>query len=264
MTNRGQGTGGRGERGVTLVEAAVILAVASILAAIAAPSINGYIEQARQARARADESTIGGAIQDFITDTAEHMFLVNGSDGTDSQPPTHSDSQRVNLLVSDGDIPSLATSVSGESFWTQAVNGTTVDTLSNHLVENNPGESTANRYRTPSDIIVSSPGGNNIDFARSESSGFNAPNAWRGPYLRSPVDPDPWGNRYAVNVAFLKTSTSTAVANITAGFTTTDYPRLDVFVLSAGPDEEIDTKSAQDGAVPGDDDFIYLVSSNAK
>ena len=58
--------------------------------------------------------------------------------------------------------------------------GTTVDTLSNHLVENNPGESSANRYRTPSDIIVSSPGGNNIDFARTESSGFNAPNAWRG------------------------------------------------------------------------------------
>jgi hypothetical protein len=39
---------------------------------------------------------------------------------------------------------------------------------------------------------------------------------------------------------------------------------MDVFVLSAGPDEEIDTKSAQDGVVPGDDDFIYVVSSNAK
>ncbi len=34
-----------------------------------------------------------------------------------------------------------------------------------------------------------------------------------------------------------------------------------MFVLSAGPDEEIDTRSAQDGAVPGDDDFIYVVSS---
>ena len=79
---------------------------------------------------------------------------------------------------------------------------------------------------------------------------------WRGGYLSTATGPDPWGNRYAVNVGFLKPSTTTAISNITAGFATSDYPRLDVFVLSAGPDEEIDTRSAQDGAVPGDDDII--------
>jgi hypothetical protein len=213
---------------------------------------------------REDVQVIGSAVQDFISDNAENQFLIDGSNGTTSEPPTRADANRVNLLVSDGDLPVLAAAVAGETFWTQAVNGTTVDTLSNHLIENAPAEAAGGRYRNPTDITVATPGGNNIDFARSSSSGFNAPYSWRGAYLRGPLDPDPWGNRYAVNVAFLDPAATAVIANITAGFAFTDYPRLDVFVLSAGPDEEIDTRSAQDGAVAGDDDFIYLVSSHAK
>ena len=255
----------RAEAGVSLVEATLILSVIAVLSAIMAPAINDYVESARQARAREDVATIADAIQTFISDTGEHQFLVNASNGAnDYTPPTRADGNRVNLLVSDGDIPTRATAVSGETFWTVAVNGTTVDTLSNHLIENSPAEVATSRYRNPADISLLSPGGSNIDFARTESSGFNAPHAWRGGYLRGPVLSDPWGNRYAVNVAFLDPAPTAVVAAITTGFGVIDYPRLDVFVLSAGPDEEIDTKSAQDGAVPGDDDIIYIVSSNAK
>lgn len=250
---------------MTLVEATVILAVVSTLAAILAPGINGYVEQARQARARQDVQTIGNAIQDFVTDNAEHQFLIIASNGSDdSDPPTRFDNNRVNLLVSDGDIPTLASAISGESFWTQEINTGTVDTFSNHLIENQPTELSTSRYRNANDIAVGTPGGNNIDFARDTSSGFNAPYSWRGPYLRGPVDPDPWGNRYAANVVFLDPSPTANITGLTAGFTFAQYARLDVFVLSAGADEEIDTKSAQDGAVPGDDDIIHLVSSHAK
>lgn len=260
------------EDGMSMVEAAVILAVVATLSAVLAPAINGYVDQARQARAREDVKTISDAIQAFITDNAEHQFLRDATTATTGQPPTREDGNRVDLLVSDGDIPTLATAVSGESFWTQAVNSTTVDTLSNHLIENAPlsadGTSGgATRYRNGPDITVNTPGGNNIDFARTASSAHNAPYFWRGPYLRSPVDPDPWGNRYAVNVVFLDPSVTATISGITnpgTPYGTADYPRLDVFVLSAGPDEEIDTQSAQDGAVPGDDDFIYIVSSHAK
>lgn len=254
----------RSDKGVSLVEASIILAVVAILAGITAPAVGFYVDSARQARAREDVQVIGTAIQDFIADNAENQFLIDASNGTASQPPTHPDANRVNLMVSDGDIPALSAALAAETFWTGAVNGGTIDTLSNHLTENTPAEAAAGHYRNPSDIAVVTPGGNNIDFARSSSSGFNAPYAWRGAYLRGPVDPDPWGNRYAVNVAFLDPSATAAVAGITAGFATADYPRLDVFVLSAGPDEEIDTRSAQDGAVPGDDDFIYVVSAHAK
>lgn len=255
----------RAERGVTLVEASIVLATVAMLSAVLAPSAVIYIDQARQARTREDIKVIADGINEFITDTGEHQFLINASNGgLDEEPPTRADTNRVNLLVSDGDIPTLSTAVAGETFWTQAVNGTTVDTLSNHLIENSPEELATNRYRNPSDITIPFPGGNNIDFARTESSGLNAPHAWRGAYLRGPIDSDPWGNRYAVNVAFLDPAPTAVVTGITAGFGTVDYPRLDVFVLSAGPDEEIDTRSGQDGAVPGDDDFLYLVASHAK
>ena len=64
---------------------------------------------------------------------------------------------------------------------------------------------------------------------------------WRGAYLTSPVDPDPWGNRYAVNVEFLTGGTQ------------------DVVVMSAGPDEQVDSPYAGDGLTAGDDDLFVLV-----
>lgn len=249
---------------MSLVEATIVLSTVSLLTAILAPQAASYVDTARQARAREDAKVIGDAINTFINDNGEVQFLIDGSNGTASQPPTRPDANRVNLLVSDGDIPALATAIAGDTLWTTAVNGTTVDTLSNHLIENVPAEAAGSRYRNPTDITVAAPGGNNTDFARAESSGLNAPYAWRGAYLQGPVDPDPWGNRYAVNVAYLDPSPTAAVAGVATGFLVTDLARLDVFVLSAGPDEEIDTQFDQDGAVPGDDDFVYLVSSHAR
>lgn len=259
----------RNERGVTIIEATIVLSVFALLSAVMAPSVQNYIDNARQVRAREDLQVIGNAIQDFIADNAENQFLIDATGavtGTIISPPGRADANRVNLLVSDGDIPVLAAAINTETFWTLAVNGNTVDTLSNHLIENTPADAAASRYRNPPDIVVAAPGGDNPDFARTSSSGFNAPYAWRGPYLRGPVDPDPWGNRYAVNVAFLDPAPTGAIAGavITGGFVFGDYPRLDVFVMSAGPDEEIDTESAQDGAVPFDDDFVFIVSSHAK
>jgi type II secretory pathway pseudopilin PulG len=260
----------RTQRGMSLIEATIVLSVVALLTAILAPAAAGYIDTSRQARTREDVQAIAEAIQLFIADNGENQFLRFGHGFFSEEPPSRDDAAaaRVDLLVSDGDIPTLGSGVSSETFWTQAVGaaGDPVDTLANHLVQNTPGDEALGdtAYRNPSHIAVGG-GGTAIDFARAESGGFNAPFAWRGAYLRGPVSGDPWGNRYAVNVAFLDPSASTAVTGtITGSFTTTDYPRLDVFVLSAGPDEEIDTPSAQDGAVPGDDDFIYLVSSHAK
>ena len=256
-------------RGVTLIEASIVLATFALLSAIMAPSINIYVDQARAGRAREDVKTIGDAINEFIADNAEHQFLQNGSNGaSDEIPPTHTDGNRVNLLVSDGDVPVLSTAAASDTLWTQTMNGTTIDTLENHLVENvrnsTEPKDANKRYRNPTDITIAFPGGNNIDFARGESSGFNAPYAWRGAYLRGPVRSDPWGSRYAVNVLFLDPEVGSSVGGIPGTVNASDYPRMDVFVMSPGPDEEIDTRIAQDGAVPGDDDFIYLVGSNAK
>jgi type II secretory pathway pseudopilin PulG len=253
------------ERGVSLIEATIVMAVFAVLSAAMAPAIQGYVDRSRQTRARTDVQAIAQALQDWVADTGESQFLINGSNGAlDRDPPSRGDANRVNLLVGDGDIPVLAAAIAAETFWAQGVNSTTVDTFSNHLIENLPAEASTSRYRNPSDMLVLTPGGNQADFARSSSSGFNAPYAWRGGYLRGPVDPDPWGNRYAANVAFLDPAATAAISGITPGFTFGDYARLDVFVMSAGPDEEVDTRAAQDGAVPFDDDFIFVVSANAK
>ena len=254
------------ERGVSLIEAAVILGVVAVLAAILAPGVNGYVEETRRARVLGDLEVIGTAIQTFIEDNGEHQFLSAGKGFFAEEPPDRDDTFRVNLLVSDGDIPVYQTALGAtESFWTQVVNLTTVDTLANHLTQNTPAGDEFVGYRNPNDIAIAGTG-STLDFLRLESSGFNAPFAWRGAYLRAPVDPDPWGNRYAVNVAFLDPAPTGALANVSTAFQADAgaYPRLDVFVLSAGADEEIDTLSAQDGAVPGDDDFIFMVSANAK
>jgi type II secretory pathway pseudopilin PulG len=257
----------RSERGVTLIEASIVLAAISVLTAVLAPSINIYIDQARQARAREETKTIADAINEFITDNAVHQFLIFGNDGScvaaPCASPFHEDANRVNLLVSDGDVPTLAIA---DTLWTQVVNFAEIGTMADHLVDNAPDNDAANRYRNPSDIIVATPGGNGIDFPRTDSSGFNAPYAWRGAYLQGPVNPDPWGNRYAVNVVFLDPAPEGTLSSplVPASVALADYPRMDVFVLSAGPDEEVDTRVGQDGAVPGDDDFIHLVSTNAK
>ncbi len=265
LTVRG-GLLARSARGLSLVEATIILATVSILSAILAPTISGYIDQARIARAREDVRVIGDAINTFIDDNGEKVFLQDGVGAAALNPPANrrdngGTSYRVNLLVSDGDVPTGAAGVTDVAFWLQAVSATFVQTLSDHLIENQPNDTTANRYRNPNDVTTASTGGN-IDFARTESSGFNAPYAWRGAYLKSPVNADPWGNRYAVNVGFLDPSPTIAIANISTAVA--NYPRMDVFVISAGGDEEIDTTPEQDGAVPGDDDIIYVVSSNAK
>jgi type II secretory pathway pseudopilin PulG len=254
-----------GERGVSLVEATVVMAVFALLAAVLAPSVGGYIDAARQTRAREDVQVIATAMRDFMADNAELQFLIDGTGAVSGGvigPPGRGDGNRINLLVSDGDIPELSAAAAADTLWTTAINFTTVDTFSNHLIENTADEIAANRYRNPRDVTTTG-NGLGVDFARPSSGGFNAPYAWRGSYLRGPVDPDPWGNRYAANVVFLDPAVGVAVAGI-PGVAVADYPRMDVFVASAGPDEEVDTRIAQDGAVPGDDDFIFVVSSHAK
>src|SRR6185503_12848455 len=158
------------ERGVSLVEAAIILSVVAVLAGITAPAVGSYVDTAKLARAREDTQVIANAILDFIADNAESQFLIDGSNGTTTEPPTRADANRVNLLVSDGDIPTLSAALAAETFWIGAVNGGTVDTLVNHLVENTPADEAGARYRNPSDITIAVPGGNNIDFARGSSS----------------------------------------------------------------------------------------------
>ncbi|HXH25965.1 MAG TPA: hypothetical protein VNI78_11985 [Vicinamibacterales bacterium] len=198
----------RGELGLTLVEAAAVLLVTAVLVAVAAPITSRSLDTVRLARAQEDADAIATAIHNFVVEfTAFTPFTTTGTAG----------GATVQMLVSDGDIPTLSGVASPQ--WDDPVNPSAaqpVDFLERHLVTNTPGGTGA--YTT----------------------GGGSP--WRGAYISAPIDPDPWGNRYMVNVLHLRTATSN-----------------DVFVLSAGPDEEVDSLFSINGARPGDDDLISVI-----
>jgi type II secretory pathway pseudopilin PulG len=233
------------QTGFTLVEVTIILLVLVVLAAILLPTVQTYINKARIVRCREDVGVIGASVAQFLLDIGEGCFLIKGNGGGNNVtfPPSRRSDNRVNLLVGDGDIPDLG--AGGDAIWLAAVNHKTVDFLERHLVTNNPGGKFENRYRTPGDMVQDSSSGYNI-FARNSYSGFNAEFAWRGAYMTAPVEPDPWGNRYAVNVMFFMPESIN-----------------DVAVLSAGPDKAVSTAFAWDGLAPGGDDIIYVISGNA-
>ena len=207
MTIRRASFGG-GERGVTLLEATVVLAMGAVLALAMAPVASRTVDNARLSRAASDVDAIATAVHNFVVDhTLFVPFTSTGASGGDI----------IEVLVSDGDIPPSGI---GATNWDDVVaccaGVVDVAFLEAHLVTNT-GLGGVGSYST-------------------------AAGGWRGAYLNAPVDPDPWGNRYAVNAEYLKTSTAN-----------------DVFVLSAGPDEEINTSYTLNGARPGGDDLTSVI-----
>ena len=193
--------------GLSLIEVAIILAATLAIAGALSPSISATVRNAQTTTA----TTVMGQIQTQVLQALSDMnYNFFSTDGTKSGP-------QVALLVSDGDTPRTV-SAGGSASWQTAVDLSTTDFLENHIVMNQPGGDPLNAY-APAGV-----------------------NAWRGAYLNAPIDPDPWGNRYMVNVAFLGASSSN-----------------DVVVFSAGPDEAIDTQYAANPLAAGGDDLITLV-----
>jgi len=249
--------------GWSLIELTIILVVLSILCAILAPTIGRYVRNAKVIRAREDVQAIGCAVWMFIEDTANGMFLQDGDAVRENSEgrPLMTLMNRVNTLVGDGDIPELNTELSGAEGWIAVVNFTSVDFLEYHLCTNRPGDSGSHAYRTPN-VIDNAGDSQDPVYARDESGGFNAEFAWRGPYVTAPIDPDPWGNRYAVNVKYLDPRQQKADPDELdahdAGYSE------DVIVLCRVSDEEVDTQYSVDGQTPGDDDIIYVLSANSR
>src|SRR5687767_2623283 len=85
-----------GERGVTIIEATLILGIMTVLIAAAAPATSRTLATARMRRVTEDTDAIATAIHNFITDNSFVPFTITGLTGGDT----------VEMLVSDGDIPS--------------------------------------------------------------------------------------------------------------------------------------------------------------
>lgn len=215
---------GIGQRGMTLMEIVIVLAVLAILVALLTPLVFTYIEDARKNQAQADANSYAAAIVKFMKDTGLPPY--KGAD-TAVHNPKYDATTDFSCLISDGTLP-----VGLASQWdTTAATGTVkcdgtvgtaagADLIENHLIKNAPAGSTAKSY--------------------TESG----KNAWRGPYLPS-APKDPWGQAYLVNIKNADPGSGKAV-----------------IVISAGPDGGIDTASntdAKSSVSPTDDDLIARV-----
>ena len=248
--------GGGAEAGLSLVEATVILGVVSLLTAVLAPNIRAYVNTAQQAAAKRDVETIGAALSKMLIDLGEAWVLRDGTAAvasTTHTTPSHATSNRVDLLVSDGRIPNVNTvRSSGSPDWDAAVcscpgTPTGVQKLEWFLVLNTPSSDAAKKFREPADLVAG-------NFDPDAGGQYNAEYAWRGAYLPGPIGPDPWGNRYAVNVEYL--------ARI-AGAGPSSGNVNDVVVISAGNNSLIETRFDTDGVSNGND-VIYLVSGGTR
>lgn len=200
------------ERGLTLIEVAIILIVVFALIGALTPTLMAMVRNAETTAATTAMSGIRDQILAALNDMNRSFFTFDGS----AVPP-----RRALTLVSDGDIP-REVSATGSATWQTVVDNATglTDFLERHLVTNNPRGNAANAYPT---------------------AGLSR---WMGAYLTAPIDPDPWGNRYAVNTAYFGPG---------PGATN------DVVVYSAGPDEVIDSAYTANPLVAGGDDLIVLV-----
>jgi type II secretory pathway pseudopilin PulG len=243
----------KAERGMSLVEATIILMTLSILTAVLAPSINDYVQDARDVKAKEDVEALGTAVMREFRDVGAGCLKKGASVGC-------SLTNRADLLYSDGTNPTVDTgrapdfSPSGTVThdaalnWLGASNAITVtDTFKNQLVLNNP------QYSAPTFGTAGIASG------------------WRGAYLTAPIGPDPWGHSYQANTVFLGVAYAFGVAGGNADGGTGEGQAYggwskDVMVISAGRNGTLETPIANaDGATAvGGDDVVYVVSGSTR
>jgi type II secretory pathway pseudopilin PulG len=246
MRSSARGGERRNERGMSLVEATVILATLSALTAAMAPAVGNYLNSAQQATAKKDVETLGSAIAQMLNDTGEGWIVRDGNGASATAVPSHASANRVDLLVSNGTVPTLGVArATAGTDWTAAVDNAATQSLANYLVLNTPSNLAANAYRSAANMSVTT------SFDPDAGGFFNSPQAWRGAYLPGPIGPDPWGTRYAVNVEFLARAPGASSGSVN-----------DVIVLSPGDDGRIDTRFDIDGVTSGSDVFYVLSGSS--
>lgn len=213
----------RRERGFSLLEIVIVLAVVAALAAALAPMAFRYLDDSRKTQAQNDANQIAQAIGQFIKDTGRPPYKNN----TATLKIAAKEAGDFDCLYGlNGNEWSTTTDGTTNDTWTsgggiQCQSGSsTRDTIENHLILNMPGSSSSKAYTT------------------------STISAWKGPYLSS-VPADPWGNKYLVNVGKADPNANKAV-----------------WVISGGPNGSIETSSdaAVSGTVtPGGDDIIARV-----
>ena len=166
-------------KGFTLIEMAVVLAVIAILAAILTPIVTGYIDQARVTRSQNDVKKIAQAVLLYKRDTA----VFPGYD-TYAHATAQGTTGLQSCLTSDATTPTAAQT--GAANYNTACTGSTGD-LQVYVNLNTMGVFTNN----------------------SSSEKVGGGTKMRGPYLDGLGGQDPWGVEYVVTSKNFSTATGT-------------------------------------------------------
>lgn len=114
----------------------MVLAVVAALAAVLTPLATGYVEDARDQRARQDVRTVGEALLAAQSDLGDFPIFRAGGQ------MELSDDSTFDVLVGPGALPSL----SGAGWSTAYASGADADSLSHQLIQNAPGYPTTGRF----------------------------------------------------------------------------------------------------------------------
>lgn len=164
---------GVADRGFTLMEVIVVLAVTAALAAALAPMAFRYLDDAKKTQAQNDANQIAGAIGKFLQATGPPPYKNTTSAA--KIPAKEADDFDCLYGFQGFGFTGAADDVTGS--WTTCYTASllTKDTLENHLITNTPGGTASKLYK------------------------ITGKTAWKGPYLPS-VPSDPWGRPFLVNI----------------------------------------------------------------
>lgn len=247
----------RSRAGLSLIEVTIILLVLMLLTGVLAPSIMDFVRDAQWVKAKEDCEAIGVSVVRMMRDVPPCFRLV-GTDGCTV-------ANRVDLLWSDG-VTARAIGPLSSAFTNYVLAGGNVNgplnwdtgitsqdgSMEQHLVRNN--------LVTPYPV----PG---LLYPFSVPVGPLYGIGWRGAYLSGPIGPDPWGNAYMVNTAFLTTATDAVSPG--EGQNGTTWSR-DVFCLSSGPNRMYETyfggclSTTNFGTCREGDDWTYVIQGGTR
>jgi type II secretory pathway pseudopilin PulG len=216
----------RNDRGMSLVEATIILMVLAVLTGVLTQSVGDYVNDARHTKAKEDVEALGTGIVRMLRDIGKPFPQI--APGTNL---TYTN--RVDLLVSEGAVPSAsaatgtAQSTSGSNYyvalgldWDDPTSQAGVESATDHLVTN---------VAAYTDVTFPAAGGPRPGLG------------WRGGYLSTNTGPDPWGTRYACTTVWLNPGSDSSVKGT---------PK-DAYCLSASGDGNVDTDMDGNGSGVG-------------
>ncbi len=247
---------------MTLVEAAIILLTLATLTAILAPRISYFIDDAKMIKAKEEIELLGVTISRLTYDTGSPCLKKN------AQKSLCSDSNRVNILYSRGPKVKhnqvnqvdfvyyeldriLLRNICGQAdsaYFVDCIRANK-NKLCVRKTMNWDNDDIDHGDSMESQFVINTPG-YFTPIQQSFKTILGPGVGWRGSYLGSPAEKDPWGNKYLINSQFLSVPLDVEICKPDWSY--------NIFVISAGPNGIYETPFALRGAEARGDDIIYV------